>query len=201
MLLYLAAGCRSNPINFFCLFLFSKPDRVRILHYKSINMSWAETFWGHGSDLTSLQMATRAVVCFFTTLLFLRIAGVRTFGRKSAFDNVITIMLGSVFSRTVVGASPFWPTTIACFVFVLIHQILGRLSFHYGFVGRLIKGDKILLFESGQQKVKNMRKANISAKDLLESVRLQINEDDFTNVKEIFMERSGEISVITRNSG
>ncbi len=71
------------------------------------------TLFGHGKDLDSLQMICRAIVSFFLTLVLIRIAGIRTFGKKTPFDNVITIMLGSIFSRVVVGASPFIPTTLA----------------------------------------------------------------------------------------
>jgi uncharacterized membrane protein YcaP (DUF421 family) len=159
-------------------------------------MRWIDILFGHGIELNSLQMSCRALICFFSTLLFLRIAGVRTFGKKTAFDNVIIIMLGSVLSRAVVGASPFIPTTIACLVFVLIHWGLARLSYHFAFVGRFVKGERIVLYQNGKQNLANMRYANISKKDLLEGIRLQIHEDGFGHVKEIFIERNGEISVI-----
>jgi len=84
--------------------------------------------FGTGKDLNSLQMVCRAIVSFLITLLLIRIAGIRTFGKRSAFDNVIVIMLGSIFSRVVVGASPFVPTTLACLAFVLVHWLLGWIS-------------------------------------------------------------------------
>ena len=87
-------------------------------------MDILSTLFGHGKDLNSLQMICRAAVSFFLTLILIRIAGIRTFGKKTPFDNVITIMLGSIFSRVVVGASPFIPTTLACLAFVLIHRLL-----------------------------------------------------------------------------
>ena len=60
-------------------------------------MDILHTLFGEGKDLNSLQMVCRAVGCFFITLALIRIAGIRTFGRRTAFDNVITIMLGSIF--------------------------------------------------------------------------------------------------------
>jgi len=161
-------------------------------------MDLLSTLFGHGKDLNSLQMICRAIVTFCLTLAFLRIAGVRTFGKKSAFDNVIIIMLGSIFSRVVVGASPFIPTTLACLAFVLVHSLLGWLAFHSDTIGRWIKGEKSLLYSNGTEQEKNMRTARISRKDLLEAVRKELHHTDLQQVAEIYIERSGELSVIKK---
>ncbi|HET6255259.1 MAG TPA: YetF domain-containing protein [Puia sp.] len=161
-------------------------------------MDWLHTIFGEGKDLNSLQMVCRAVGCFFITLALIRIAGVRTFGRKTAFDNVITIMLGSIFSRVIVGASPFIPTALACLAFVLVHLALGWITVRSDLIGRLVKGEKSVLYADGRKEEKNMRKAMISEKDLVESVRLRINSDDLEQVREIIIERNGEVSVIRK---
>ena len=163
-------------------------------------MEWTDSVFGHGTDLNSLQLSVRAVLTFFISLLLLRIAGIRTFGKRSAFDNVITILLGSILSRAVVGASPFIPTTVGCLAFVLVHRLLAQLSFRNDSIGRLIKGEKTSLYAHGEENRSNMKKAQISQKDLLEGIRLKINEDSFEKVEEIFMERNGDLSVIKKNS-
>jgi uncharacterized membrane protein YcaP (DUF421 family) len=161
-------------------------------------MPLMHTLFGVGHDLNSLQMVCRAILAFIITLLLIRIAGIRTFGKRSAFDNVIVIMLGSIFSRVVVGASPFIPTTLACLAFVLVHWLLGWVSVRSDILGRLIKGEESTLFENGKPNIRHMRMANISERDLLESVRLRLNADDLKDVKEIVIERSGEISVVRK---
>jgi uncharacterized membrane protein YcaP (DUF421 family) len=161
-------------------------------------MDIVTTFFGHGRDLNSLQMVCRAIVTFFLTLILLRIAGVRTFGKKTAFDNVIIIMLGSVFSRVVVGASPFVPTTLACLAFVVVHSLLGLIGLYSDTIGRWVKGERSLLYANGQEQHRNMRMARISRKDLEEAVREQLHQDDLDQVTEIYIERSGELSVITK---
>jgi uncharacterized membrane protein YcaP (DUF421 family) len=163
-------------------------------------MSWLTTLFGHGHDLNSLQMSCRAIVAFFITLALIRIAGIRTFGKKSAFDNVIIIMLGSILSRVVVGASPFIPTTVACLAFVGVHWLLGWISLYNDTVGRFVKGEKSVLYENGRVNARNMHRARISNKDLLESLRMQLNEESFAKVKEMFIERGGEISVVKQKT-
>jgi uncharacterized membrane protein YcaP (DUF421 family) len=161
-------------------------------------MDFIHTFFGEGKDLNSLQMVCRAAVSFFLTLVLIRIAGIRTFGKKTPFDNVITIMLGSIFSRVVIGASPFIPTTLACLAFVLIHRFLAWLSLYNDTIGRWVKGEASSLYADGRRNERNMRAARISEKDLDESIRQRINEDSLEHVKEIVQERNGEISVVRK---
>ncbi|MEJ0103646.1 MAG: YetF domain-containing protein [Bacteroidota bacterium] len=130
----------------------------------------------------------------------LRIAGIRTFGKKSAFDNVIIIMLGAVLSRAIVGSSPFIPTVAAGLTMVIIHRILGLLSYKYDFLGKLVKGDKVLLYRFDKPHQKNMRKTQLSHKDIMEEIRLQLHEEDLDSVKEIWMERNGEVSITRKNN-
>jgi uncharacterized membrane protein YcaP (DUF421 family) len=173
-------------------------NRAKICHpsLKHSVMNLLHTLFGEGKDLNTLQMVCRAFVSFFLTLALIRVAGIRTFGKKTPFDNVITIMLGSIFSRVVVGASPFIPTTLACLMFVLVHRFLAWASIYSDLIGHLVKGEASSLYSDGRVNRRNMRDACVSDKDLRESVRQRINEDDFTHVKEIVQERNGEISVI-----
>ena len=161
-------------------------------------MEWTDILFGHGTHLNMLQMSSRAILIFFVTLVLLRIAGVRTFGKRSAFDNVITILLGSILSRAVVGASPFIATTVGCLAFVLVHRLLAFLSFRHDWIGRLIKGEKSSLYAHGEENEANMKSAHISQKDLLEGIRLKVNDNSFGEVEEIFIERNGELSVIKK---
>lgn len=154
--------------------------------------------FGQGKDLDTLQMVDRSILSFFLTLILIRTAGIRTFGKKTPFDNVIIIMLGSIFSRVVVGASPFIPTTAACFAFVLVHRVLARISLYNETIGRWIKGEATTLYANGALDTDNMRKGRISIKDLRESVRQHTGEDSFEHVEEIILERTGEISIIKK---
>lgn len=155
-------------------------------------------FFGEGKDLNALQMADRAFVMFFITLFLIRLAGMRTFGQKSAFDMIIVIMLGATLSRAVTGASPFLPTVAAGAALALVHRLLAILSIFNETIGLIIKGKKIILFQDNKPIKANMVQCSVSYKDLQEQVRLMLNEATMDNVKEIYMERSGKISVIKK---
>src|SRR6266446_5812167 len=129
--------------------------------------------FGNGQNLTALQMGVRAFIMFFIALALIRIGGMRIFGKKTAFDNILVIMLGAVLARGVVGASPFFSTVAAAAVMVVIHKILALLAMKYIWIGKIVKGIHRSLYKDGEMNLKNMRIATISKDDLMEGVRLQ----------------------------
>ena len=156
--------------------------------------------FGSGENLTALQMAARAFVMFFIALLLIRVGGMRIFGKKTAFDNILVIMLGAILSRGIVGSSPFFSTVAACAAMVLIHKILGWLAMNHAWVGKIVKGYRHSLYDDGKINYKNLRKTSISEDDLMEGVRQEINSDSLQKVKQIFIEKTGEISVVKLSS-
>ncbi len=152
--------------------------------------------FGSGEDLTALQMGVRAFIMFFITLALIRIGGMRIFGKKTAFDNILVIMLGAVLARGVVGASPFLSTVAASTVMVVIHKILALLAIRYIWVGKIVKGIHRSLYKNGELNWKNMNVSAISKDDLMEGVRLQINSNSLEDVKEAYIEKNGQVSVI-----
>src|SRR5512142_1860422 len=91
------------------------PQRAR----HSRMQGFIATVFGHGKDLNALQMSCRAFVLFFVALVLVRICGMRAFGRKSSFDTVVLVGLGTVLMRAVYGASPAIPIVCASGVLVI----------------------------------------------------------------------------------
>ena len=153
---------------------------------------------GSGEELAPLHMAARAFIMFFIALLLIRIAGMRVFGIKTAFDNILVIMLGAILSRGVVGASPFFSTIAAAAAMILIHKILAWLAMKNPWVGKIVKGYRHSLYHNGVIREENLRRTAISKDDLMEGVRLEINKNSLDEVEQIFIEKTGEISVVKK---
>jgi uncharacterized membrane protein YcaP (DUF421 family) len=154
--------------------------------------------FGQGKDLNILQMSLRAIVVFFIALALIRFTGMRVFGIKSALDTCIIIMLGSILSRAVTGASPFFPTVIASIVLMLIHKIIASISVSNQTISRLVKGTHVSLYKDGVLNEENLKKCALSYGDIMEEIRLDLHQDTMENIEEIFMERTGKISVIEK---
>lgn len=154
--------------------------------------------FGEGEKQTVLQMSLRAVVIFIITLILLRIAGRRSFGMKSPFDNIIVILLGAILSRALVGASEFVPTVASATVIAVLHRLgawVGALNFRFG---ALIKGQKIVLFDNGKLEHENMRRALVSESDLYASLRDNMNVESFDSIARAYMENNGQISFVRK---
>lgn len=162
-------------------------------------METLHQLWGNSPNLNIIQMSLRAIAIFFVTLILIRYTGMRVFGIKSAFDYCVIILLGSVLSRAVVGASPFFPTVIASTAFVIVHKIIAHISVGNQFLSHLVKGTPLCLYKDGILNDKNMRRCELSYGDVMEEIRLKLNQNSLDNVGEIFMERTGKISIIEKS--
>jgi uncharacterized membrane protein YcaP (DUF421 family) len=154
--------------------------------------------FGEGKDLSALQMCDRAIVIYFIALLFLRISGRRTFGKKTAFDNTIAIILGAVLSRAIVGASDFVPTVACSLVLVLIHRGLAWLSIRSETVRHILEGKSILLYKNGHLEKANFNKSLICEEELKGDLRMKANIGTLADADEVYMETNGEVSVIKK---
>src|SRR6476620_2190228 len=93
--------------------------------------------FGTGKDLTALQMSARAFVFFFITLLYIRISGMRSFGKKSSIDMIIVIVLGSVIARGIAGASGFGATAASAAVLLIAHRLTAWICMKSEFAEKL----------------------------------------------------------------
>jgi len=147
------------------------------------------TIFGEGKDLTVLQMSSRGVVMFFIALALIRVSGRRSFGVRAPLDNIITISLGAVMSRAIVGASAFLPVVVCCFVIVLLHRLFGWLISRSKLLGRLIEGEKIILFENGIFIDSHMKKALVGKEDVMQGVRRAASTEDMSKITNITLTR------------
>ena len=87
-----------------------------------------ENVFGKEGELEWWQMALRAAIVFLIMVVIVRLGGHRAFAEWSAFDIVVSIMLGSILSRAITGNAPFLGTLVAGFVLILCHRLVGLAS-------------------------------------------------------------------------
>ncbi len=161
-------------------------------------MNLIDEIFGQGQELTTLQMSARAFIVFIIALALIRVSGKRSFGMHMPFDNAIPILLGAILSRAVTGASPFFATIAASAVITVLHRLFAWICIHNDTFGKIVKGESKVLYADEKLVKENMEKCLVSEKDLLESIRINGNTETLMNIKSIWMERSGKISVVKK---
>jgi uncharacterized membrane protein YcaP (DUF421 family) len=161
-------------------------------------MSLLQEIFGVGKDLSVFQMTNRAIVMFFIALVLIRISGRRSFGLHAPLDNIITIILGAVLSRAIVGASDFLPVITSSAVLVLLHRLFALLMVHHPGFSKLMTGKKILVFKEGNFIEENMDRAQVCKEDILQEVRRSALTEDMGNIEKVYIERNGEINAVRR---
>lgn len=143
------------------------------------------------------HMAARAVLMYILLIVIVRSAKKRFLSNATAFDFILTVMIGSVAARALTGGAPFFPAMLAVVVMVGIHWMIswagrGSATFSY-----LIKGHDTLLIKDGRILEKPLANAHMSRDDLEEDLR-EKGVSHTNDVKEARLERSGKLSVIKK---
>jgi uncharacterized membrane protein YcaP (DUF421 family) len=161
--------------------------------------SMFETLFGHGTDLAPGQMAARAVAIFLVALVVIRISGRRSLAQHGPFDVCVTVLLGAVLSRAVVGASPFWGVVAAAAVFALLHRTIALASIRWNWVEDLVNGHVIVLMRNGCIDEHALHDALVTHEDLERAMREQIGGTDLKQVRRALLEKNGHITILKRH--
>lgn len=149
-------------------------------------------------DLTFVHISLRGLFVFIVTLVIIRLGHKRSLARKTAFDAVLLVILASVLARAINGSASFFATLGGSLVVVLFHRLLGFASYHWHWLGFLMKGAPEVIVTGGERDAKAMRRNHISERDLEEDMRLEAKTEDISKVRIARIERSGDISFIKK---
>jgi uncharacterized membrane protein YcaP (DUF421 family) len=137
------------------------------------------------------------VLVFAYGLVLVRVTGRRAFGKWSALDIIISIIIGSCLSRTLTGNAPLGGTLAAMALLMALHWVLAHGAARYRFVSRVVEGSSIELATDGVERT-DARIANaISVKDLSEALR-KAGVEDVADTRLVMLEPSGNITIVKR---
>ncbi|STX28349.1 Protein of uncharacterised function (DUF421) [Legionella beliardensis] len=150
--------------------------------------------------LLAYDLYIRSLVITLYALFLFRATSARLFGEHSTFDFIISIILGAILGEAIVNNIPLLPSMIACAIIVIVHRILAFLSYKSHYVGKYIKGEKIVIIKDGQYQWDKLHCCRITENDILQSLRAQHSTDDMSNVDRAILERNGEISFLFKEA-
>jgi uncharacterized membrane protein YcaP (DUF421 family) len=149
-------------------------------------------------DLTFGQMSLRAILVFLAGLVMVRMSSKRSLAEKTAFDAVLLVILASVLSRAINGSAGFSASIGASLVLVLLHRFFSWVACRSHLFGKLIKGSPAVIIQDGKVDERAMQRHLVSEHDLEEDLRLDAKLEDLSSVRVARIERSGDISFITK---
>jgi uncharacterized membrane protein YcaP (DUF421 family) len=154
--------------------------------------------FGAQDHLGIAQEAARAALIFAYGLLLLRLAGPRMFGRWSALDITVTIMVGSALARAMTGDAPLIGTMAAAAVMAGLHVALAHCVARNQRLAHIVEGKAVTLVDHGRIDHAARKRNMISSADLREALRQQgiDGEAHIGNVKTMTLEPSGQLSVV-----
>lgn len=151
-----------------------------------------------GKNLDVLMMSLRAFILFIVTLIFIRAAKKRFLGKNSSFDVVLSIVLGSILSRTVNGSAPFLPTLAAVIVIILMHHVVTYITSRYPGIGKFLEGTPEMLMKNGKPDNKQLLRHHIKQEELTEAARLHLQQNDLSSVEQSYIENNGKITIVEK---
>jgi uncharacterized membrane protein YcaP (DUF421 family) len=142
-----------------------------------------------------LLTALRALALYFILLVLLRLMGKRTIGNFTAFDLLVSLMVGEVVDEIIYGDVSFAQGLTAIVVICALQYGTSWLSYwDHGF-DRVLEGEPTPVVQSGRLLEGGMRKEHMSEREVRAELRLR-GIDDLQEVKLAMVESDGEVSVL-----
>jgi uncharacterized membrane protein YcaP (DUF421 family) len=147
-------------------------------------------------QLSFVQVSLRGIIVFIAALVMVRLGNRRFLSKMTAFDAILGFIMASMLARAVNGSAAFFPTLGAGFVLVGFHAIIARVSFRSDAFGVLVKGNAKKIVADGKMDLKEMARASLSEKDLLEEARLNGQVMNVDDIQLATLERNGAVSIV-----
>jgi uncharacterized membrane protein YcaP (DUF421 family) len=147
-----------------------------------------------------MDIAIRAVVLYVFVVFLMRIIGRRELSTLTPFDLVLLIVLGDAIQQgltqddySVTGA------IVAVSTLAVLQVATSYASYRFRPLGKILKGDPIILVENGKLLDKNLHRERLTVDDVAEQMRVQ-QIAAFDEVKWAILESNGTISFIKKAS-
>ncbi|PPQ35752.1 DUF421 domain-containing protein [Rhodopila globiformis] len=141
------------------------------------------------------QECMRAVVIFIYGLILVRIAGRRVFGRWSALDIIVAIIIGSNLSRALTGPVPLGGTLAATTLMMALHWVLAQIAARSPVFAGIVEGKPRLLARGGRLQRSELLRDAISQHDLEEALH-QSGVEHVEETRLVVLQPSGKITVL-----
>ena len=144
------------------------------------------------------QLMLRGSVMFWFLFLIFRFVLRRDVGSMGITDFLFVVLLGDAAQNGMIGnATSASDGIVLIATLVFWNGSLDFLSWRFRAVEKLVVASRLTLVRDGRMLRRNMRREYITVEELMSELR-QHGIDDLADVKAMYLEGDGEISVIKR---
>ena len=138
-----------------------------------------------------------SVIGIYTIIIILtRVFGLRTFAKMSSFDFASTIAMGSVLASVILNSNySLVKGAIALATIIGFQTLFSFLVRKSGFLKTLFTNKPQIIMWNGKILHRKLKRCNVSEDDLIAKLR-EANVHDFSDVKAVIFESTGDVSVI-----
>ncbi|EDQ05195.1 hypothetical protein DSM14862_01006 [Sulfitobacter indolifex] len=152
-------------------------------------------------DSVPLDIIARALLLSGLALVWVvfvvRVIGLRTFSKMTAFDFVATVATGSLLAGACQATT--WPEfaqpTLAIFALLGAQFVIARLRQVSDQFEDVVQNEPVILMRDGQIFDEALRQTRVARTDLLAKLR-EANVMKFSEVRAVVLETTGDISVL-----
>lgn len=153
------------------------------------------------SPTESIDLILRAVllstlaVCWI--IFIVRVIGLRAFSKMTAFDFVVTVATGSLLAGASQSSSwsSFLQATVAMASLLAVQYVTARLRRSSDRFEKVVQNSPVLLMSEGEILHKALDDTRVAEDDLIAKLR-EANVLDFSEVRAVVLETTGDISVL-----
>lgn len=127
-------------------------------------------------------------------IVYVRMAGLRSFSKMSSFDFAVTVAYGSLLAGTATSGSSLLDGLVAAAV-LLGCQFLIALGRSRSRLGALVDNEPVLLMLDGRFVEENLLKSRVTKDDVRAKLR-EANVLDRDEVRAVVLETTGDVSVL-----
>lgn len=139
-------------------------------------------------------VAVSSVAMLVGIIAYVRMAGLRSFSKMSAFDFAVTVAMGSLLASVTLSGSSLVDGLTAAAALLGAQVVIALLRSRLG-LGSLVDNEPLLLMVGPDMLEDNLRRARISPDDLRAKLR-EANVRTYDDVRYVVFETTGDVNVV-----
>ena len=144
---------------------------------------------------------TISIAVYVVVLLLLRMSGNRTLAKTAAFDQVVSVALGSVLATVILSKDTRLADGATAFLMLIVLQfVVATLILRSSLVQKLVISKPQVLVQDGRLREKDMRRVRLVTSDVHAALR-KAGVGRVEDAALVVLESDGTFSVVKASSG